>query len=232
MRHPSKPDSLGKIRTLGMPIGTVLDVGVLTGTPELIWTFPDIPHLLFEPVTEWNDRIANRYREIKHEIINVAVSDKDGTATLELTSVNPIYKITHTQVVEQARPDRESRQVPMATLDTLLRDRHAEGPYLLKIDVDGHELPVLAGACETLEKTSVVVIEAHISSLMERAKALEAAGFELFDIVDLAYYDDRLWQVDLVFLNKRMMLERKLGLNQIENYDFANKYQVYTPPAA
>ncbi|MGY1489060.1 FkbM family methyltransferase [Methylobacillus pratensis] len=230
MRHPSKIHSLEKIKKIGMPIGTVLDVGVLTRTPELIEAFPDLHHLLFEPYSGWNDRIAHHYRDLSHEILNIAVSDQDGTATLELRSVNPDYEVTHTGIVQEPGSGRESITVPMSRLDTVLADRQAlPGPYLLKIDVDGHEMAILQGAEQTLKQCSVVVIEAAIGSLMERAKVLESAGFTLFDIVDICYYDDYLWQVDLVFLNTQMMLENQCGLQHIQQYDFVKKFQGYFP---
>ncbi len=46
------------------------------GTFELMTAFPDLPHLLFEPVEEFFPRIATGYAKIKHELIKVAVSDQ------------------------------------------------------------------------------------------------------------------------------------------------------------
>lgn len=230
MRHPSKTHTLEKIKNIGMPIGTILDVGVLTRTTELIAAFPDKHHLLFEPYPGWNEKISHHYREISHDIINIAVSDQDGTATLELRSVNPEYAVTHTAIVEEPEPGRQSITVPMFKLDTVLLDYQVHpAPYLLKIDVDGHEMPILKGAQETLKQCSVVIVEASIRSLMERAKALEAAGFTLFDIVDICYYDNYLWQVDLVFLNTQMMIDHQCGLQYLRPYDFVNKLQAFIP---
>lgn len=88
------------------------------------------------------------------------------------------------------------------TLDSVLSDM-PERPFLLKIDVDGPELRVLAGAAETLKHTSVVIIEATLGQLPDICNHLQGAGFRLFDIVDLSYYRGVLWQVDLVFLPAR-----------------------------
>lgn len=40
-RHPIKKHCFEKIKELGIPINTILDVGVQTGTPELMEAFPD-----------------------------------------------------------------------------------------------------------------------------------------------------------------------------------------------
>lgn len=66
------------------------------------------------------------------------------------------------------------------------------------------ELEVLRGAKQTLEKSSLVIIEATMAQLAARLNALVALGFDLFDIVDLCFYDDTLYQVDLVFINRRI----------------------------
>ena len=78
-------------------------------------------------------------------------------------------------------------------------------PYLLKIDVDGHELEILRGAQRSLRDASIVIVEASLANrrcpeLMERLELLLQSGFYLFDIVDPAYYAKLLHQVDLVFV--------------------------------
>ena len=78
--------------------------------------------------------------------------------------------------------------------------------------MDGVEIQILEGARGILPDCSVVVIEANIQNFVERANWLVSAGFTLFDIVDICYYDDRLRQFDLVFLNSRMMSERNLDM--------------------
>ncbi len=74
------------------------------------------------------------------------------------------------------------------------------GPFLLKIDIDGHELRVLKGAVETLKKCSIVIIECHSSQLVQRISAVQAAGFTLFDLAEPCYYDKLFWQCDAIFI--------------------------------
>ena len=54
MRHPTKVDSLAKLKLMNVPIGSILDVGVKTATYELLHAFPDKHHVLMEPIVEWN----------------------------------------------------------------------------------------------------------------------------------------------------------------------------------
>lgn len=75
------------------------------------------------------------------------------------------------------------------------------GPALLKIDVDGAELDVIRGSENALHKIAAVVIESTAPNLSATLECL--TGFDLFDIVDLAYCGAQLHQCDLVLVNRR-----------------------------
>jgi FkbM family methyltransferase len=227
MRHPTKPDSFTRLKRMGLPIRTILDVGVQSATPELRDAFGDIKHLLFEPLTEWNEQISRAYAQVPHELLNIAVSDRVGNVTLELQSTIKSIDIPSHARIKDIAPGMPSRIVPTSTLDAIVNVRDLDKPFLLKIDVDGAELMILSGATETLKSCSVVVIEAQIGNFTERSKILEDAGFELFDIVDLAYYDDRMVQFDLVFVNAALIKSMKLGL-YVDGFDY-EKWRTYLP---
>jgi len=226
-RGPSKSDALAVLKRIGTPIGDVLDVGVQTCTHELIEAFPDRRHMLMEPVTEWNDDIHRHYRAggVDYEIINVAVTSFDGEASLKLSSVQSDKKITHARISNDG--DEALRRVPARTLDSLVAEHRPTPPYLLKIDVDGAELEVLSGAKRTLADASVVIIETGIADLVERASMVTSAGFQVFDIVDLSYYDDRFVQADMVFLNNKTIHEHKLSVYR-DGFDIAH-WQTFVP---
>lgn len=225
MRSPSKLSALSTIRQRGVPIKTILDVGVLDGTPELIQAFPDLTHVLFEPVREFNDRIHERYAGVSHVLANVAVSNTTGSTALAVTSAIAGVDITHSSMIESgvAGPWTE-REVPMTTLDDFLTDADFAEPYLLKIDIDGHELRVLEGAARSLQHCSVVMIETPVHELTKRVSVLERAGFFLFDFVEPCYYDDALWQYDTLMIRADL---RETYFSDI-NKDFSiNKYHVW-----
>lgn len=212
-RRPARTQSLVKLRAMGIPINGIIDVGMLTGTYDLMKTFADVPQLLIEPIVEWNDTLRSKYTAagVRFELINVAASDMDGEMNMRTSSVREGKPITHANLTGATTGDN-LRKVPVRRLDTLLAERPGFAkPWLLKIDVDGVELQILAGAAETLRDCSVVVVEAGIRTFMERAAALQAHGFELFDIVELCYYDDRLRQFDLVFVKTQIL--NRLGLD-------------------
>jgi FkbM family methyltransferase len=146
-RFPSTSSSLVALRSRGIPISTVLDVGVQHGSPELCKACPDIPHILFEPVAEFQNSIAYNYRDIPHELVASAVSDRDGEALLEVSGIVPGFSVSHSSIIEDGSQRENTRRVPMVTIDSFLAGRpDVASPYLLKIDIDGLEIQVLNGA--------------------------------------------------------------------------------------
>lgn len=215
MRHPSLSHSLRKLKKLGVPVNSVLDVGVLICTADLVKEFRSVPHLLVEPIVEFNAGIREVYGRaaIDFRLENAACGAYDGTARMEVSTVIPGKAITHARVKDGARGEG-SREVPLRRLDTMVAEHRLPDPFLLKIDVDGSEIDVLKGGIATLERTSVVVIEAQPSNILERIAFMTSQSFDLFDITDLCFYDEWLAQFDLVFINSRTI--NKLGLRMIK----------------
>ena len=107
--------------------------------------------------------------------------------------------------------------LPATTLDELFADKIFAGErVLLKLDLEGHELPALRGAERLLKRIEVFVTEAHIfapaawqrSLFGEIAAEMQRNGFELFDIASLSGRgrDARLRIGDFVFVNKSSSL--------------------------
>jgi FkbM family methyltransferase len=223
-RRPLKKEALDLLVSRHIDIACVLDVGVLSGTAELLQAFPDKKHFLFEPVAEFADMIEQNYAGIDHELINVAVSDTDGEVVLSLErKVNE--DISHSRILPGRVAEKEDRVVPMLSLDSWLRERAIEGPFLLKIDIDGEELSVVAGATEVLKHSSVVIIEATAETMAARLQAVQAHGFDLIDIVEPCYYDEALWQADLVLV--RSDLKARAFQSIHDNFSI-DRYDLYT----
>lgn len=208
-RAPDKCQSLRILRDRCVPVGTVIDVGVLHGTPELMQVWPDRRHILFEPVSEFSQIIHQTYRNISHELHTMAVGDSTGTTGLKTVSVIAGMDISHSRMTEDS-PDFEAniRSVPKTSLDDFLLGRSLDEPYLLKIDIDGQELSVLQGASHVLKTCSIVIIECQSSRLTQLISAVQAAGFDLFDLAEPCYYDKVFWQCDAVFVRKDLLANR------------------------
>lgn len=204
MRVAKVKDSLETALKAGIEVDSIIDVGIQHATPVLIDLFPNHHHYLFEPVAEYFPHIRKNYADISFDLIEAAVSDFDGELALKSEKKTRGDEISHSYIVD--KPTSETRPVQALQLDSYFGARKAAGPHLLKIDVEGPEVPsaILRGASQLLENCSLVMIEMTVDKFMDRALILHNAGFELWDICDLCYYGDNLWQVDVMFIKSEI----------------------------
>jgi FkbM family methyltransferase len=198
---------LDSIKARGWLPSSVIDVGVAYGTHDLYQAFPSANYLLVEPVSEWLPQIRRLTRAMDVTIVEAAASDVDG----EL-EVNVYRDPSATSPLEDvARSDEalEARTVRAARLDTLCRDWRPSDPLLIKIDVQGFEGRVLAGAEEVLGRTDALLVESslHInhvggSDLYSLVSWLGERGFRPFDVYDGCVKDGVLLQVDVAFARR------------------------------
>jgi len=115
-----------------------------------------------------------------------AVSDTEGTA--ELACYPPGHEV-YSSLGKQhwvASPITGYQQVPTITLDRYIREREVPAIHLVKMDIEGAELPALKGAREVLKEFSPAL-------LMEWSD-LNSRGFgysigEIWDYVSSCGYD-------------------------------------------
>lgn len=228
-RLPLKTQSFRRLKEMGVPVKTVIDVGVLTCTGPLMQEFRDRRHVLVEPIEEFAPRIRAIYDKqgIDYDLVIAAMSDRDGEVAMQTKSVREGAAITHARIVDDKAGGAGSRKVKSITLETLVRERGYEAPFLLKIDVDGAELEILKGARPVLDRCSVICIEVGIKNIVQRADFIVRAGFQPFDLVDLCYYDRRLVQADMVFVNDRIIKEMNLEIYR-DGFDI-EKWEAYEP---
>ena len=143
--------ALQQLINVGLQPATVIDVGVAFETNELYSKFPDASVLLIEPLAEFEFFLRDICNRHKAQYVLAAAGPKSGSTTLH---VHPdLYGSSIFNEVEGSVVDGVPRQVPVVTLDEVCEKRALTGPYLIKVDVQGAELEVLAGARRTLQKT-------------------------------------------------------------------------------
>jgi FkbM family methyltransferase len=202
------PAVLAHLRGLGVAPATVVDVGVAAGTPELYDAFPGTPLLLVEPLAEHEAHlqaiVAARPRS---SYALAAAGPEPGELEIAVHRV-----LACSSVLGDRDPGGEPAQrrvVPVVTIDDLVRERGLRGPFVVKVDVEGAELQVLAGAAETLAQTDVVLLEVSFFQLVAGGAEvadviawMRDARFSLYDIYHghLRPLDGALAQVDMAFV--------------------------------
>jgi FkbM family methyltransferase len=189
-------------------VRTIIDIGAARGD----WTrlaaqhFPDRSYLMIDPLIENEPALRNVCAVLPNAQYELAAV---GSAT------NPIaFSVTNDldgSGIYDASDDgyARPRMVQQITLDEAATKHNVGGPFLLKLDTHGYELPILAGARAVLQQTDAIVMECyffHVSPtaclLWEICQEMSALGFRVADLVDpfRRPKDGMLWQVDLVFL--------------------------------
>ncbi|WP_300540904.1 FkbM family methyltransferase [Maricaulis sp.] len=222
-RSPKKLEAFRILKKRGVAVGAVIDVGVLQGTPELIDNFRDVHHFLFEPVDECARPIRRAYEGLNFTLIQKAVGCSDGEASLRiLGEAGSMNSSAHLDGVATQTP---ARQIDVVSLDSFAEHLGSVENCLLKIDTDGHELSVLRGASVFLNSCSIVVVEVTQVNMADVVYFMSEHCFNIFDIVEPCYFDESLWQVDIIFL-RNSIHDNIFDSISDNNFD-KSKYEIY-----
>ncbi|MFI5096538.1 MAG: FkbM family methyltransferase [Candidatus Acidiferrales bacterium] len=205
----SMAGALRQLSALGFRPRTVIDVGVATKTEELYQAFKDAEILLIEPLVEFEPFLRDICRSYDAQYVLAAAGETPGSAVLNVHTDK--FGSSLLKEVEGAVVDGVPREVPVVTIDQLCAARNLAGPYLVKVDVQGAELQVLAGATHTLQQTEAVILEVILfgtliggPQLADVVARMKQYGFVIYDIYGFNYrpLDNALGQVDMVFVQE------------------------------
>ncbi len=191
--------------------GLVVDVGANRGafTDAVRRLEPRSRVLAVEPVAENAAHLRELFAgDAGVTVVERAISDADGSAVLHLTEGSEFASLhVPRRELEDSYGDA-SRVVGEAEITTTTLDAIVDGPVaVLKIDVQGHEIPLLRGASATLERTAVVLIEVLFVShyegdavFAEVDQALRDADFALTGLAPWGQADGPLLWADACYV--------------------------------
>jgi FkbM family methyltransferase len=195
---------------------TVIDVGVAFETETLHHEFREAEILLIEPLAEFEPFLKSICERYKAQYVLAAAGATRGSAVLNVHT-DELECSSFLKEADGAILDGTPREVPVVTVDELCSQRALKGPYLIKIDVQGAELTVLAGAPETLKQTEVVILEVSLFEMLIDGPQLfdvmvymKQRGFVLYDTWGFLYrpYDGALAQMDIAFVREDGIFRR------------------------
>lgn len=168
-------------------IRTVIDVGVLDGTPELYQAFPEAYLVLVEALPSYENKCNALLEGRSGEVHMCAAGSEDGTTTIRHYQDRPRVSSMLEASSSKGLAYTELT-VPLRRLDSMLKNTELSADVLLKIDVEGMELEVLKGAKETLKRVKYIIAETSIRKRHEGSYRfadliafLAAEDFQLFD---------------------------------------------------
>jgi FkbM family methyltransferase len=189
----SHRNALTRLRSLGFAPGVIYDIGAYRGG----WTrlasevFPAAQFVLFEANRDHAAALAATGR--RHVI--AALGAEDGGARVfhvprhgDVTGASLYVENT----AHYADENLQVRKVETARLDTLVAHEALPPPDLVKIDVQGAELEVLAGAAETLRGASALIVEVSFVDynkggplVADVIAAIDRLGFKCADLCEV-----------------------------------------------
>lgn len=144
--------------THGREVDVIFDVGGNFGQTarRLASAFPGATIYTFEPVPSSYAHLlksVRRYRRIKP--YNIALGESRGVASVFLTAD------AGTNSIKPVRSATGKVDVPIDSADNIAEQLHLKNIDLLKIDVEGYELPVLRGCRRLLAERRIRFIYAE-----------------------------------------------------------------------
>lgn len=185
-------------------VNTVIDVGASNGswTRLALMGWPNAQYFLVEAQREPHEQalinLASENPQIQYVI--AAAGPRNGTIYFDAS--DPLGGLA-----SETPTDGVCIPVPVVALDDEVRNRRLRGPFLLKLDTHGFEVPILRGAKRILTESSLLVIESYNFDIAPECLRfpqfcthLEGLGFRCIDICDVRHRpgDGCFWQFDLL----------------------------------
>jgi FkbM family methyltransferase len=194
-------------------VRTVIDIGASNGrwSRSTMRFFPRARFIAIDPLQEREPDLRRlKQRNSRFDYILCVAGEADN-GSVELAVSDDLDGSTVGGSLGK------KRQVPSYSIDRIVEMKQCEGPFLLKFDTHGFEVPILKGATNTLKNTSHVVMEVynyrHTEATLlfhEMCALLDEMGFRCFNVADPMQrpLDKSLWQMDLFFARKDNALFR------------------------
>ena len=158
-----------KLSSIYKPI--LFDVGANVGKYSLMLHsyFPNAEIYSFEPSSETFEKFTAEVGDVSSiNGYNIALGSKKRLASL----YKPKQEFSpHATLVEGVLRDLlnhenvEKENIPVETVDSFCKSKRISVIHFLKIDVEGHELEVLKGAKEMLNKGAIDVIQFEFNEM-------------------------------------------------------------------
>jgi len=201
----SDMESWTSLREHGYRPRAIVDVGAAGGkwTSQVLEIFPEAQFLMVDPLKENESALkalAGGHPNVRYW--SGALGSHAGELDLH------VHGNQSSMFTSEWGQGAEVRRVPLRTLDALAQELGFGEIDGLKLDVQGAELEVLAGATETLRRCKVVQVEVMFRQVYERAplahdivRFFAEQGFRIFDVASTVNRKDRaLLQADLFFV--------------------------------
>jgi FkbM family methyltransferase len=213
------------LRAAGISRPTIFDVGANRGQTAAKYRaiFPEAKIYSFEPYPKSFAELERRFGDDQaFKAVPLAATEATGMFELHVSSSDTTNSLlprleSKRRYLHSSATPKGVITVSTTSLDDFVRSEGIEQVDILKIDVEGGELPALRGARQILEigRTSCIVLEAQFVPMFEGSplfhrlwKHLEGFGYTLFGIYDLHWaINGQLKYGDSLFISEHVREE-------------------------
>ncbi len=183
----------------------MIDIGASNGSWSKVAMeyFSDAEYFLIDASDEHIEGLKKFKKSHKNvDYIIAAAGEKDGEIYFDNSTL-------YGGKASKEALNENFKKINVRSVDSLAGEYDLEGPYLLKLDTHGFELPIFDGATEVLKHTNLIVVETYNFNITsesmlfhEMCAFLKEKGFRCIDISEPLFrqYDKSLWQFDLFFI--------------------------------
>jgi FkbM family methyltransferase len=207
---------LRKVKSQGLEIKTVYDVGACVGK----WTSQmkqsvlfDGDFYLFEGNPAYKDILSQQ-----NSFVHIGVLSNPGRETVNFyngcDTGDSYYKETTDHY-----DNRVPITLPCHTLDSVIEENNLPIPQFLKIDTQGSELDIMAGAKKVMGKADLVYLECPIiefnkgsPNIFDYLMSMSSYGYIPTDVLEIHRSEEVLLQIDVMFI-KAETKDRLFGKN-------------------
>lgn len=206
MLHSMSTDrALWRLAGRELEIGTVIDIGASDGRWSAVCEkhYPACHYLLVEAQAAHSQALETYCAaRPKAQYVLAVAGDECGEVYFDDRDL-------FGGVASKIRSVNAHKIMRQITIDNEIGTRALPGPYMIKLDTHGYEVPILLGAKETLRKANLVVIETY-NFRVQRSRLLfhemvaymRELGFGVIDMSEPIWreFDRAFWQIDLFFV--------------------------------
>jgi FkbM family methyltransferase len=217
----SVPRAIGLIRSFledikarGFAPRGLLDIGANVGdwTRMALSIFPDLRFVLIEPQREMRASLESLAERPGCFFINAAAGPKSGHMVQTIWEDLGGSSFLPPVEEELLRSGRQRLTKIMTIDEALQQECGGFQPDLVKIDVQGFELAVLAGAKQLFDCVELFIIETSLFEFMpgqpltrDVINFMTQRGYEFYDVTEYGRrpFDGALGQIDLAFVKAK-----------------------------
>ncbi len=215
-------DGLRRCQQNGILAQTIVDIGAAGGS----WTslamqyWPVADYLLFEPLVERKIDLERFLLDKNNcRLVSAAAGRQEGEIDFYIAD-----DLDGSGVATDFSVAEDIRKVSVTTVNAEIVKNALLGPYIIKLDTHGFEVPIIEGCSSVLQNTSLIIIECYgfnitKDSLLfwEMCTFMKGYNFRLIDIVDIMRRpkDQAFWQCDAFFVPANSPLFKNNSYNSL-----------------